>query len=439
MTVDESNVPVELVGKTDPGRDPDKQVNEDHYREGKTRFGPLAVVCDGMGGHAGGKEASALASATVFEEIERAPDGESPAAALKRAIEIANRKVYALGQSGMHGRPGSTVVALLFHTGGAEVAHVGDSRIYLVRGVECVQITRDHSAVQLMVDAGVLTPEQAKVHPEANKITRALGIEAEVEVEVRPHPFAYAAGDTFVLCSDGLSDLLEPDDFVRLVGGVPLAQAAGQLVDLANARGGHDNITALLVRAKGGANASTDLRTQLMPAATGSSGGVAKTLIGAPIAAPAMPAPAAVRPGISPTVVMDPPQPSAHVPSAPRSAPRPQGPSASLVIGLVLAVLVVGILGTLLYVELNGRGGRHHNGTTPLPSLVVSTPPPIDSFEPLEPSTTAPPDEEDAGLSEKLLPMGAGSGRWRDRNRPSDPSPSPSPKPNPTPHPPEPD
>ncbi|RYZ57897.1 MAG: serine/threonine-protein phosphatase, partial [Proteobacteria bacterium] len=347
--------------------------NEDHYREGKSRFGPLAVVCDGMGGHAGGKEASALASATVFEEVDAAPEGESPAGALKRAIEIANRKVYALGQSGMHGRPGSTIVALLFHKAGAEVAHVGDSRIYLVRGVECMQITRDHSAVQLMVDAGVLTPEQAKVHPEANKITRALGIEAEVDVEVRPHPFPYAPGDTFVLCSDGLSDLLDPDDFVRLVGGVPLAQAAGQLVDLANARGGHDNITALLVRAKGGAHASTEHRTQLMPAAGGgASGGVAKTLIGAPIAAPG-------RAALSPTMVMEPNASgpgasgahSAHVPSAPRSAPRPRSGNPSLVIGLVLAMLVVGILGTLLYFELRERGGRHHERTAPMPSVVV--------------------------------------------------------------------
>ena len=72
-------VPVELIGKTDPGRDPDKQVNEDHFREGRTRFGHLAVVCDGMGGHAGGKEASALASATVFEEVEASPDGLGPA------------------------------------------------------------------------------------------------------------------------------------------------------------------------------------------------------------------------------------------------------------------------------------------------------------------------------------------------------------------------
>lgn len=433
----DTQVPVELAGKTDPGRDPDKQVNEDHYREGKTRFGLLAVVCDGMGGHAGGKEASALASATVFEEVEAAPEGESPASALKRAIEIANRKVYALGQSGMHGRPGSTIVSLLFHTGGAEVAHVGDSRIYLVRGVECMQITRDHSAVQLMVDAGVLTPEQAKVHPEANKITRALGIEAEVEVELRPHAFPYAPGDTFVLCSDGLSDLLEPDDFVRLVGGVPLAQAAGQLVDLANARGGHDNITALLVRAKGGAHASSDLRTQLMPAATGSSGGVAKTLIGAPIAAPAG---SPARAGVSPTMVMDPsaPAPSAHVPTAPRSAPRPRGgPGASLVVGLVLAVVVVGILGTLLYLELRERGGRH-NVTPPLPSVIVSVPPPIDSFVPLEPSASATPEEEDAGtLSEKLLPMGGASGRFRDRHRPS--SGSDVPPPVPTPHAPEPD
>ena len=431
------DVPVELAGKTDPGRDPDKQVNEDHYREGKSRFGPLAVVCDGMGGHAGGKEASALASATVFEEVDAAPEGFGPADALKRAIEIANRKVHALGQSGMHGRPGSTIVALLFHKGGAEVAHVGDSRIYLVRGVECMQITRDHSAVQLMVDAGVLTPEQAKVHPEANKITRALGIEAEVDVEVRPHPFPYAPGDTFVLCSDGLSDLLDPDDFVRLVGGVPLAQAAGQLVDLANARGGHDNITALLVRAKGGSSASPELRTQLMPAAAGSGSGVAKTLIGAAIAPPA-------RAVTSPTMVMEPETRHAHVPMAPPPSVPKKRSSASLVVGLVLAMFVLGILAVLLYFEMDGRRGQHRNSVLPVPSVVVSVPPPADSLAPIEPNPTAPADDDpDAHvLSEKLLPMGRPSSdaRPRDRVRPQQPAPNPVPypAPNPMPHPTEP-
>lgn len=424
------DVPVELAGKTDPGRDPDKQVNEDHYREGKSRFGPLAVVCDGMGGHAGGKEASALATATVFEEIEAAPEGYGPAEALKRAIEIANRKVYALGQASMHGRPGSTIVSLLFHPGGAEVAHVGDSRIYLVRGVECMQITRDHSAVQLMVDAGVLTPEQAKVHPEANKITRALGIEAEVEVELRPNAFAYAPGDTFVLCSDGLSDLLEPEDFVRLVGGVPLAQAAGQLVDLANARGGHDNITALLVRAKGASSGNPDLRTQVMPAATGSGTGVAKTLIGEPIAAPAR--------QLGPTLVMEPEPHLPRLPHAPRAEPRPapRGGNSSLVIGLVLATFVLGILAVLLYFEMAGRRGRHRQSALPVPSLVASVPPPSSNLE-LDAGPSDDDDDADAHvLSEKLLPMGWPSGDPH-RNRPA--GPTPSPKPNPTPHPPEPE
>lgn len=421
------DIPVELAGKTDPGRDPDKQVNEDHYREGKSRFGPLAVVCDGMGGHAGGKEASALASATVFEEVEAAPEGYGPADALKRAIEIANRKVYALGQAGMHGRPGSTIVSLLFHKGGAEVAHVGDSRIYLVRGVECMQITRDHSAVQLMVDAGVLTPEQAKVHPEANKITRALGIEAEVDVEVRPHPFAYAPGDTFVLCSDGLSDLVDSEDFVRLVGGVPLAQAAGQLVDLANARGGHDNITALLVRAKGGSSASTELRTQLMPAAAGSGSGVAKTLIGAPITPPA-------RAVASPTMVMDPAEPRhAQMPMAPPPSAATKRGSASLVIGLVLATFVLGILAVLLYYEMDGRRGQHRQSVLPAPSALASVPPPADSLAPIEPDPGAPVDDDaDAhALTEKLLPMGRPSSDLHPRER-SRPQPSPNPMPHPT-------
>src|SRR5205823_9030521 len=105
------------------------------------------------------------------------------------------------------GRPGSTVVAVLVHAGGTEVAHVGDARVYLVHQGQIVQITRDHSMVQEMVAAKILTPAQAAVHPEANKITRALGIEDDVEVELRPRPVVHVTGDAFILCSDGLSDL----------------------------------------------------------------------------------------------------------------------------------------------------------------------------------------------------------------------------------------
>src|SRR5262245_33708660 len=237
----------EIAVRTDPGRDPDKQVNEDNavYRE--TAHGWLVVVCDGMGGHAGGREASELAISTIVEIIDAAPAATSPAVALKRAIDEANIRVWAMHTAEAGHRPGSTGVAILIHDGGAEVAHVGDSRLYLVHAGAISQVTRDHSMVQELVDRNLIRPEEAAKHPDSNKILRALGIAKEVEVDVRSEPVPYVTGDVFILCSDGLSDLVEPADILDIAGSQPPAQAAGQLVDLANARGGHDNITAMVV------------------------------------------------------------------------------------------------------------------------------------------------------------------------------------------------
>ena len=241
---------VDVAERSDPGRDPTKQVNEDSFGHRETRFGVLAVVCDGMGGHVGGREASTAALATIFEAFEQAPPGSVPRDVLRDAIRLANVRVRGLAVSDRRrgGRPGSTVVAVLVHAGGTEVAHVGDSRVYLVQQGQIFQITRDHSMVQEMVEAKILTPEQAAMHPDANKITRALGIDDDVEVEVRHQPIAHLAGDAFILCSDGLSDLVEPPDILGIVSSDPPVQAAGKLVDLANARGGHDNITVVIVR-----------------------------------------------------------------------------------------------------------------------------------------------------------------------------------------------
>ena len=141
------------------------------------------------------------------------------------------------------GRPGSTAVAVLMHARGTEVAHVGDSRAYLVHEGQIFRVTRDHSIVQELVDRGLLTPAQAAHHPDANRITRALGMATEVEAELRPQPVHHVAGDAFVLCSDGLCDLVEDHEILAIVGAEPAAQAVGKLVDLANARGGHDNVT----------------------------------------------------------------------------------------------------------------------------------------------------------------------------------------------------
>ena len=257
MSEQTSTLPaVEVATRTDPGRDPDKQVNEDAAITVETALGLLFIVCDGMGGHAGGKEASELASKTIAEIVSAAPAITSTRDALKVAIEEANRRVWSMPTSEGGYRPGSTVETVLAHAGGTDIAHVGDSRIYVVHAGAITQVTKDHSMVQEMVDRNLIRAEDAASHPDANKIMRAIGIAKDVEVDVRPDPIAFVTGDVFILCSDGLSDLVSAGEILDIAGSKPAAQAAGQLVDLANARGGHDNITALVVRMKSSSTAT---------------------------------------------------------------------------------------------------------------------------------------------------------------------------------------
>jgi protein phosphatase len=238
---------IDFAELSDPGRDPAKQVNEDASSYAETAHGHLAVVCDGMGGHTGGRQASETAIRTVLETARAAPPSEPAPHVLDRAIAAAGRAVHAVGgNTPQELRPGSTCVAVLVHEEGADVAHVGDSRVYLVRPSAIQRLTRDHSMVQQMVDAGVLKPEDAAHHPEANKITRALGMTAEVEVEVAPEPVPLAKGDALVLATDGLTDLVSDADILavmqRRIASGP-AVVCQELVALANDRGGHDNVT----------------------------------------------------------------------------------------------------------------------------------------------------------------------------------------------------
>ena len=244
---------VEYAERSDPGRDPSKQVNEDACGHRETRLGHLCVVCDGMGGHAAGREAAELALATIFATFEQAPEGASPASVLRAAIEEASRRVYAMPTTEVAlGRPGSTVVAVLMHALGTEVAHVGDSRAYLVHEGQISRVTRDHSIVQEMVDRGLLTLQQAAQHPDANRITRALGMAPEVEAEVRPQPLEHVTGDAFVLCSDGLHGAVSSDRIAEIVTcNSDLNTAAQKLVAAANESDGGDNVSVILVRVRG--------------------------------------------------------------------------------------------------------------------------------------------------------------------------------------------
>ncbi|MDF2697189.1 MAG: serine/threonine phosphatase PrpC [Labilithrix sp.] len=355
---------VEIAVRTDPGRDPDKQVNEDSSIQKETALGLLAVVCDGMGGHAGGKEASELAIKTIVEIIEAAPAATSPGIALKRAIEEANARIWSMPTAEAGYRPGSTVVAVLAHEGGAEVAHVGDSRLYLVHAGAISQVTRDHSMVQEMVDRNLIRAEDAAKHPDANKILRALGIAKDVDVDLRPEPIAYVMGDVLVLCSDGLSDLVEPAEILQIAGTHPPLQAAGQLVDLANARGGHDNITAMVIRMKVSATVSDanqrgrsgvaktiPLTAHMSPPEAGPTG----TVVSAP--APAASKHTAASRAIPPSQTA----PSIAIPPAPRSRPSLDGERRTpfLLIGILLALVAVGIVAAVIITT--NRHGRHHS------------------------------------------------------------------------------
>lgn len=370
---------VEIAVRTDPGRDPDKQVNEDASIQKETALGLLAVVCDGMGGHAGGKEASELAIATIVEIIEAAPPATTPGAALKRAIEEANARIWSMPTAEAGYRPGSTVVAVLAHDGGADVAHVGDSRVYLVHAGAISQVTRDHSMVQELVDRNLIRAEDAAKHPEANKILRALGIAKDVSVELRSEPVAFVAGDVFILCSDGLSDLVEPAEILQLAGSHPPAQAVGQLVDLANARGGHDNITALVMRMKTSAafrDAPTLMKTMPFTAPSGlpptePGAGPTGTVVSPPVMGEANarlgggppPSPRmGTAPGFPAQPVPQHPEPVhphqlAH-PSRHGMQRSPASRTPILVIGIILAVVAVAIVGAVVIVSSRPK---HHN------------------------------------------------------------------------------
>jgi serine/threonine protein phosphatase PrpC len=351
---------VEYAQRSDPGRDPDKQVNEDACGHRETRFGHLCVVCDGMGGHAAGREAAELALSTIFETFDRMPDGTPPAHVLRAAVEEASRRVH-----GMHtneialGRPGSTVVAVLMNAGGAEVAHVGDSRAYLVHEGQVIRVTRDHSVVQELVDRGILTLQQAARHPDANRITRALGMAPEVEVEVRPQPVHYVSGDAFLLCSDGLSDLVEDHEVLAIVGSEPAAQAVGKLVDLANARGGHDNVTVSVLRARENALATGSAVAPTV-AQTGTTQGPAT------VSAPTPGLFAPPDPATQPAFALRPLEPTP--PPPPSVGTLPGGASTAppmVVAGIFLAVVATAILGAVLVHEFAERRGKRNVAVEP--------------------------------------------------------------------------
>ena len=229
--------------RTDVGKTRDH--NEDSYGVGEgeqvEQMGQLLVVCDGMGGHAAGEVASQLAVATILSSY-YGDDSDDRPQSLEQAFEQANALVYAQGRGSM----GTTGVAALIHHDALHVANVGDSRAYLIRDGEIRQISRDHSFVGDQVAAGLITAEQARLSPHRNVITRALGYQADVTIDLFRMPLQI--GDLILLSSDGMHGLITDAEILEIVGSMPPDQASQRLIDLANRRGGTDNITVLIAR-----------------------------------------------------------------------------------------------------------------------------------------------------------------------------------------------
>jgi protein phosphatase len=234
---------------TDVGRV--RQNNEDAIEEDRERG--LVVLADGMGGYQAGEVASRLAVSTILDAMRKGGDRRprTAAAALRDAVEQANRVILdAAGNHPQYSGMGTTVVACLADGERFVIAWVGDSRLYRLRGGALMQLTRDHSLVQELVDHGHYTLEQAQQLMSKNIVTRALGVEAQVQVDVVETDGQ--KGDLLLLCSDGLSDMLDDASLrtiLKRTADDPDTTARA-LIDQANARGGKDNISVILVHVR---------------------------------------------------------------------------------------------------------------------------------------------------------------------------------------------
>ena len=248
---------LEIVSSTDPGMV--RSHNEDSVASDAANG--LVVLADGMGGYNAGEVASGMATTVIITEMQQALASVQPNAVdektrqeiaarlVREQVLKANTSIYQAAQSQpQYAGMGTTLVVCLFFDNRVLVAHLGDSRLYLLRNGEFKQVTRDHSLLQEQIDSGLITPEQAKHAQHKNLVTRALGIDPSVEPEI--HEYPAAAGDIYLLCSDGLCDMVADEDIgmtLQALGG-NLKLCAQQLVQMANDNGGRDNVSVILVR-----------------------------------------------------------------------------------------------------------------------------------------------------------------------------------------------
>jgi len=249
---------LEIVNVSDVGR-------RRPHNEDSTLSDPelgLMLLADGMGGYKAGEVASAIAVTTAYHAVRSAlenPQGafksagnnglSSQSELIKQAIIHSNSEIYNTAQrdSQCQGM-GTTIVAVWFHDNTISIAHVGDSRAYRLRNNLFQQITRDHSLIQELIDRGMYTPEEAAQNTPRNLVTRALGIDREVNVEIVEE--AVLPGDIYLLCSDGLNDMVDDEEIHLTLSkySANLVQAAEELVRLANSKGGKDNTSVILIR-----------------------------------------------------------------------------------------------------------------------------------------------------------------------------------------------
>lgn len=242
-------------GISDVGRV--RKNNEDSYlyktfsiKENGTPDAFLMVVADGMGGHAAGE----VASAKVIEELENNIDEvslENLPDILRRIIEDANEKIFNVSSenSELNGM-GTTCTAMVYFDEQVHLAHVGDSRAYLIRDQEISQLSKDHTVVQELLEAGNITEEKARTSPERNILLRAVGTSEQLEVDLYS-PLSTNGGDIFMLCSDGLTEYIEEEEIKDTIVAYPIEKACDELIRIANDRGGADNITVQLAMLMG--------------------------------------------------------------------------------------------------------------------------------------------------------------------------------------------
>src|SRR3989454_11478605 len=248
---------LEVASCTDPGMV--RSHNEDSIASDGDQG--LVVLADGMGGYNAGEVASGMATTVIITELQQllvkrlpyeidAHSGQLVAhQLLHEQIAKANTSIYQAAQSQpQYAGMGTTLVVALFYDNRVLVAHLGDSRLYVLRDGKFKQVTRDHSLLQEQIDSGLITLEQAKNAQHKNLVTRALGIDPSVEPEM--HEYRTKPGDIYLLCSDGLCDMVDDDDIgmaLQALGG-NLKLCAQQLVQMANDNGGRDNVSVILVR-----------------------------------------------------------------------------------------------------------------------------------------------------------------------------------------------